>query len=159
MKLNSVQKRQRNPIIDESGEVLTKQADKNSCDINLMMARYQATGELPHAPYKKPKYGDFSQAQNFQDALDLVQEAEVNFQNLPAKVRAKFKNNPFEVLNFLDNAENLEEAIELGLIEAPKKTPKKDDPDPTGDPDPKKKTKAKAADPGRANDPNDPGED
>jgi hypothetical protein len=36
---------------------------------------------------------------------------------LPADLRARFSNNPEELINFLDNPENKDEAIRLGLLD------------------------------------------
>ena len=37
--------------------------------------------------------------------------------DLPAKIRQRFNNNPAELIAFLQNSDNIEEAVELGLME------------------------------------------
>lgn len=100
----------------------TQQHLKDSTDINLIMERYKKRPD-PSIFKKSGKgvYGDFSQVTNFQEAVIQAQSATEAFQSLPAKVRAKFQNNPQELLNFINDPNNLNEAIEIGLIEKPKK--------------------------------------
>ena len=35
---------------------------------------------------------------------------------LPAQIRSRFENDPAKLIDFLDNSENLDEAIKLGLV-------------------------------------------
>lgn len=62
-------------------------------------------------------YGDFSDAQQFQDMMDTVVKAQEAFDMLPATVRDRFDNNPKELIAFVNDEDNLDEAIEMGLID------------------------------------------
>lgn len=110
--------------VDDDGEwhdtpSLTRQADADDCDINVMMARYQNTGELPRMNPRAPQWGDFSSVLDYREALDVVRQAETDFDMLPADVRDRFGNDPAKMLEFLSDPENKAEAIKLGLVVAP----------------------------------------
>lgn len=106
----------------------TKQADKDGCDINMLMARYVKTGNLDHIAKHMPSYGDFSIVTDFKTALDQVNDAQVLFDALPSAVRSRMDNDPAKLLDFMADANNLEEATQLGLVLSnPQKTP--DNPD------------------------------
>jgi hypothetical protein len=42
---------------------------------------------------------------------------------LPAELRARFENDPAKLIEFIDNSENLDEAINLGLVNKPENLP------------------------------------
>lgn len=94
----------------------TIQSQKEEADINTILMRFGITGKLPQNP-KVPKYGDFTEIHDFQSALQAVKNAEDDFMALPAHIRERFKHNPQELLIFIENEANREEAIKLGLIE------------------------------------------
>lgn len=102
-------------------EPVTQQHFRDECDINLMMKRYQRTGILPGDPGRAlvGSYGDFSEVPEYREALEIIRRAESQFQALPAMVRDRFKNDPAQLLAFVQDKGNREEAIKLGLIEAP----------------------------------------
>lgn len=94
----------------------TVQASIDSCDINSMMKTYQRQGQIPPGT-KTPQYGDFSNVPDYLDAKLLVKEANDQFDRLPAGIRKRFGNNPAELLEFMGDIANQEEAEELGLVE------------------------------------------
>ena len=65
----------------------------------------------------KPKFGDFLGVSDYQTALNQVLEDEEAFDALPAKVRARFDNQPVEFLEFCSDEKNHDEMVELGLID------------------------------------------
>lgn len=95
---------------------LTKGSFKKECDINEIMARYQKSGVIDAVQKTGARYGDFSLVSDYKSALDQVMAAEAAFMELPAKVRERFKNDPSELVEFLNDEENREEARDLGLI-------------------------------------------
>jgi phage internal scaffolding protein len=97
---------------------LTQQHFKDETDINNILRQFNITGLLPESPLS-PRYGDFTGISDYQSALNAVIAAESEFDALPAQIRARFDNNPEELINFLQNAENKDEAIALGLINNP----------------------------------------
>lgn len=111
--------------IDDDGEViltptLTRQSDKDDCDINVMMARYEATGVEPRVNPRQPQWGDFSDVPSYQDALNIVRQADEDFMLLSAEVRDRFGNDPAQMLRFLEDEANRDEAVKLGLVMPPR---------------------------------------
>ena len=95
---------------------MTKQSFKDECDINNIVSRFAKTGVLDHEALVKPKFGDFLGVSDYQTALNQVLEAEEAFDALPAKLRARFENQPGEFLEFCSDEKNYDEMVELGLI-------------------------------------------
>lgn len=93
----------------------THQEFKSECDINHIMERAVRTGNFP-PDVKVGRYGDFSEAGDFQDAQELLAVAQGQFAGLPSKVRERFKNDPARFLAWVEEKDNLEEAHELGLL-------------------------------------------
>lgn len=104
-------------------EGLTKQSFKDECDINNIMKRYNATGDISHLNMRMPEYGDFSSPVDFQSALNTVMESEAMFADLPAHLRDRFGNDPKQLLEFLADDANREEAVSLGIVQAPPAPP------------------------------------
>lgn len=106
---------------------LTKQSHKDECDINKITRAYEKTGILPELIRENPRYGDFSEVPDYQDALNVVLHAEAQFGALDAHIRARFANDPAQFLEFATNPDNLEELTRLGLAkpvaEAPAPVP------------------------------------
>lgn len=94
----------------------TKQSFRDECDINVLMRRYLSGGMLPPMANGAGRYGDFSSGVDYLDAQLLVKNAEAEFASLPAHIRDRFRNNPFELLEFVSQPENREEARKLGLL-------------------------------------------
>lgn len=102
---------------------LAQQQFAEESDINFIADRYGLTGELPTV-LKMPAYGDFTGIYDFQSANNAVIAARDQFLTLPAKLRARFDNDPQKLLAFLHDEENRPEAEFLGLVE-PRKAPVK----------------------------------
>lgn len=100
----------------------TKQSEAEACDINNIMARYQATGLLPEIQRREPSFGDFSTMETLQEAMAIVAQANSQFAALPSAVREKFANNPAEFLKFVDDPKNNDALVEMGLAERPKES-------------------------------------
>lgn len=95
---------------------MTQQQFADDCDINNIMAKYEKTGQVTHLSNKQGVYGDFSDITDYQDMLHRVAAAQESFQTLPAKTRQRFQNDPGELISFLQDRKNYDEAISLGLI-------------------------------------------
>lgn len=103
----------------DTGELsLVKQSMQAETDINTIMARYEKTGLMSHVATHKGQYGDFVTAGDYQDHLNQIIEAKEAFSTLPAKVRKKFDNDPSTFLEFVQDEENIDEMIEMGLLKA-----------------------------------------
>lgn len=95
---------------------LAQQHMKDECDINVIVERFGVTGQMPVTPLE-PTYGDFSGVSDYHTALNKITATEGDFMALPAKLRARFNHDPYELVNFLFDEANRSEAIELGLID------------------------------------------
>jgi len=94
---------------------LAQQHFKDECDINNILRQFNVTGLLPEAPLS-PRYGDFTGISDYHTALNQVIAAEAEFMALPAQIRSRFENDPAKLIEFLENSENKDEAIKLGLV-------------------------------------------
>jgi len=95
---------------------LAQQHYKDECDINTILQKFNITGLLPETPLS-PRYGDFSGIGDYHTALNRVIAAQDEFEALPAQIRARFQNDPAQLIEFLENENNRSEAEELGLVE------------------------------------------
>jgi phage internal scaffolding protein len=95
---------------------LAQQHFKEECDINSILERFNITGLLPQSPLS-PRYGDFSGIGDYHSALNRVIAAQDEFEALPAQIRARFDNDPAQLIEFLADEKNRPEAEELGLVE------------------------------------------
>ena len=87
---------------------------KDECDINTIVERFGVTGELPSALSINMAILAVS---DYHSAINAVRAAEESFMALPAKLRARFDHDPNALLQFLQNEQNRDEAIQLGLID------------------------------------------
>jgi len=94
---------------------LTKQSFRDECDINNILRKFNVTGQLPVGSVQ-PQYGDFSGITDYQSALNAVMAAQDSFLELPAKVRAKFQNDPALFVEFASDEANKDEMKALGLL-------------------------------------------
>jgi phage internal scaffolding protein len=101
---------------------LAQQHFKDECDINNILRQFNITGQLPENAVS-PRYGDFTGVTDYHSALNQVIAAEDEFMSLPATIRARFENDPAQLIEFLENSENKDEAIKLGLVNKPAEMP------------------------------------
>lgn len=99
----------------------TKQYFRDECDVNRIMARYLETGILDGRDPASARFVDCTalQALDYQGAMNFVISAQQAFSQLPASVRTRFRNDPSEMLQFVDDPSNRDEAIRLGLLADP----------------------------------------
>ncbi|AXH75140.1 MAG: internal scaffolding protein [Microviridae sp.] len=96
-------------------ETLTDQSQKKAADINEIVRQFGVTGLLPQQPLPE-HFGDFTMATDYRTAIEAVRNAEAQFMELPAALRARFQNDPAELINFVADEKNRAEAQEIGLI-------------------------------------------
>lgn len=103
----------------QGGPSYTKQSFAKETDINFLMERYKKTGQVPATDNRVPEYG-YAPSQDFQEALEIVQNARTMFSELPSQVRQGFDNDPVKLLAFVeDPANGPEEFAAKGLTTAP----------------------------------------
>jgi len=105
-------------VVETVGHEKTKAQEqfKDECDINNIMAKYQKTGEFTGAIRSGGMYSDFSQITDYHDMVNTVTYAQEAFMLLPANIRARFSNDPGQLLSFLQEDSNYDEAVTLGLV-------------------------------------------
>lgn len=97
-----------------TGKGRTKQSHVAECDINQILAKYQKSGALTHLNTHAAQYGEAT-SQTFHDALNIVAKAQSMFEDLPSSIRTKFKNDPGNFLDFVQDPKNASELVQLGL--------------------------------------------
>lgn len=107
---------QSDPMRDEY-PTQTQQFLGDEVDINTIMAKYATHQVLPRLQGGPGMYGDFTGVTDYHTALIQIEEAQQAFMDLPAKIRNRFENEPQQLITFLENEDNLDEARELGLVE------------------------------------------
>lgn len=111
----------------------TQKQFKDKVNINSIMAKYRKTGLIEHVRKTPGKYMDLTKLPDYQTALQTVIHAQNTFETIPANIRKRFNNDPAELISFLGDSKNMEEAIKLGLVV---KKPEPGIPEPTP-PEPK----------------------
>uniref|UniRef100_A0AAU8B267 Internal scaffolding protein n=1 Tax=Dulem virus 159 TaxID=3145636 RepID=A0AAU8B267_9VIRU len=101
---------------------LTRQEFKEDCEISSIIERFKSTG-MTHDPSfiagktrQTPFFADLTQVPDYQSALHIVETAKEQFANLPSSLRARFNNDPAQLLAFVANPQFKEEAQQLGLL-------------------------------------------
>ncbi len=95
----------------------TKQSFADECNINSIMNRYATCGVIDHVNTVQPLSGDFTIApSDYQEAMNIMIEAEYRFAALPSDIRKRFDNKPLNLLEFIQNPDNYEEGVKLGLF-------------------------------------------
>lgn len=97
----------------------TRQSFRAECDINNIVSRIKKTGFVPlqtQESLRRQVYGDASVVpQSLEEAYAVVARADAAFASLPARLRERFQH-PAGLLRFIENPENLKEAVDLGLL-------------------------------------------
>lgn len=102
-------------VFDEP--TLTQQHFKDDCDINNIVRRFIDTGSWSdELATRRPMFGDFTQSHDYYEAQNIIAESKTLFEELPSALRKRFNNEPAEMLAFLENENNRQEAVALGLV-------------------------------------------
>jgi phage internal scaffolding protein len=110
------ERRKRGALFFDQDPGLTEQSHSSACDINKIMANYEKTGLVPVPQSRVPKYGDFSQVNDYQTALNLVMEAEDAFMSLPANVRSEFDHDPAKFLAAVEDPQERAKLVDRGVL-------------------------------------------
>lgn len=94
---------------------MAQQSFKDDQDINVMMDRFGVTGQIQQVQ-NLPTSGDFTKGvTDYQSAMNIMAQARQEFMRQPAELRARFNNDPQLFMRFMENKENLDEIVRLGL--------------------------------------------
>lgn len=104
-------------ILKCEDESLTVQSFAQDADLNVLAKRF-GINAIPTAPLDAATFRDTTQDPDLRQILDYRIEAQNQFRGLPAKLRRRFHDNPAELWQFLQDPDNAEEAIRLGLLTA-----------------------------------------
>ena len=116
--------------IDCKDESLAQQQYKDETDLNVLLGRYGIT-ELPPVPAVDPRfYGDLSDVPDLRTMLEIRERAMWDFNALPTKLRARFGNDPAQLWEFVNDPDNVDEAVKLGLLKREGGEPPPPPPDP-----------------------------
>lgn len=111
-----------------SDEVMTKQSFAKECDINTILAKYLKTGQIEHVNRAAGTFSDLPPTSDYQEALNMVIQAETAFQALPSQLREHFDNDPALFLAGLsDTSGKYDEMLrQHGVIDAAVPAPQPD---------------------------------
>lgn len=113
------------------GPSATKQEFAKDADINTLVGRY---GIGPLAQLQGQQfYFDATNVPDYHAGMSRMTKAREEFEALPAKIRARFNHDPGNLVAFLNDASNKDEAIRLGLVNAPPPPPPAPEPPPGGE--------------------------
>lgn len=101
------------------GESLTQQHFAKEADIKTIIKKHDRTGIINHVARGVAHYGDYSEVNEYREALDMINSANASFAELPAEVRKYFSNDAGEFFEFATDPKNAEKMVQLGLAEAP----------------------------------------
>jgi phage internal scaffolding protein len=80
------------------------------------MARFAKTKMITHLNNAVAQWGvDVSNVPQYQDALEIVRQAESSFGQLSANVRDRFGNDPSKFMAFVHDPKNADELRAMGL--------------------------------------------
>lgn len=99
---------------------LTQQSEKDSTDINFIVKQYCECGVCPSCNVHQPLSEDMlaMSTQTFQEVMQQQAHLTNAFNELPANVRKKFDYNPLKMLEFVENPNNRDECVNLGLLKS-----------------------------------------
>lgn len=104
-------------------EMLTEQSHRDSADINKIIKKHGMDMIAKTAVLKSAEYRfDDIEGNDFQEAMMKVAKAQQTFESMPHEIRAEFQNNPGAFMDFVQNPDNKDRMIELGLATAQPKT-------------------------------------
>lgn len=101
------------------GESLTQQHFAKEADIKTIIKKHDRTGIISHVARGVAHYGDYSEVNEYREALDMVNSANASFNELPAEVRKLFDNDAGEFFEFATDPKNADRMVQLGLAEEP----------------------------------------
>lgn len=122
-------KRKRLAVSFKEVQSRTKQMFRDGTRIDNVLKKYATAGvDSAMAPWlfaqgmATAPFG-VDQGKDYHAQLSAVTSVRQYFESLPAKLRARFGNDPAQFVAFVSDDRNREEAEKLGLVKAPDKAP------------------------------------
>ena len=102
-----------------TGESLTQQSHAQAADVRNIIKQYDRTGLIANVNKGIAQYGDYSEINEYAEALNMVREANESFAEIPSHIREQFNNNAGLFFEFATDPKNSEKMMEMGLKERP----------------------------------------
>lgn len=100
-----------------------QQNQKDQADINKIIGRFLG-GDMVAGNSAQPMYADISEVPSYHEMQNHIAYADQQFMKLPSKLRGRFNNKSANLVNFLLDDKNKEEAIKMGFFNAPEEPAK-----------------------------------
>lgn len=84
-------------------------------DVNNIVSSYTKNPDLSIFR-SNGVYMDATAVGDYQQSLDTIVNANMAFDSLPASIRERFKNDPAKLLAFMQDPDNYDEGVSLGLV-------------------------------------------
>jgi len=91
---------------------------RDMVNVNSIMRKH-SMDSLPDIP---SVVADFSNLGDYHEMMNAVKKAQASFNQLPSVIRNRFSENPQELIDFVSDNKNYDEAAKLGLVK-PKHVP------------------------------------
>lgn len=106
-------------VIDCSNDpVITEQSHKEEVDINNIVKRHGMDLIAQVAAMQSPLFTfDELPHNDFQEAMNIIAKAQNSFDSMPSALRKQFDNNPGKFLDFVQNPDNADKLVEMGLAQ------------------------------------------
>jgi len=103
-----------------AGNTKVQRQFKDEVDLKNIIRKYNR-GILPSGNSGQSQFIDFTKIPDPIQALNVAAQLKGYFTSLPANVRLRFGNDPANLVHFMNDPNNKDEAIRLGLAKAPPK--------------------------------------
>lgn len=122
--------RVRRKVVAKIGDPLenrTKQPS-NLTKISDVIKKYRENNDLIPIGKQMPMYADFSRVPDFQAGLQQIINAQRMFMELPSEIRSMVNNSEHQFIQWMEDPENHDKAVELKLIPDPNAEPPRVEP-------------------------------
>lgn len=118
MEFRNAYERDQHKGITFNEPTMTQQQFKDECDVNVIIDRYTSTGVIPEELVNASAgvYGDFSGVGDYMEMQNRLIAARESFDSLPSSIRSRFNDNPAELIAFVSDGNNYDEAVKLGIV-------------------------------------------
>lgn len=104
---------------------MTLQEPTEDADINVLMQRMgiKDGSKLPYFTSPEMLYGDFSEMPTDPvEVAEILHQGQLAFMSIPGNIRQRFQN-PEELFQFMQDDNNYEEAVRIGLLKRKEQPP------------------------------------